>query len=239
MMTSQEGKQLDPRMMLTVTKAEDRRKMERFFEEQGVQIWYQCRGKGTAPSEILDIFGLGGTTRLITISILPRRKVAKLFEAMAGQLAFRQKGGGIAISVPLTGLQSQILHLLKDEARVEAEKRMEERMNEDMSETKRQAEYVVIWASVSSGYSDDVIDAARAAGARGGTVIKGRRRNSERVSRQFGVSTQEEQDFVMIVAPKSKKGEILSSVSAACGLRTDAHGVVLSLPVEDVIGLEG
>ena len=91
---------------------------------------------------------------------------------------------------------------------------------------------------VESGCSDDVIDAARSAGARGGTVVKGRRRNSERASQHFGIPIQEEQDFVMIVVPRDKKGEIMSAISQACGLRTEAHGVVLSLPVDDVMGLE-
>ena len=42
----------------------------------------------------------------------------------------------------------------------------------------------------------------------------------------------------MIVAPKSKKSDIMSAICNACGLRTAAHGVVLSLPVEDAVGLE-
>ena len=43
----------------------------------------------------------------------------------------------------------------------------------------------------------------------------------------------------MIVAPKAKKSAIMSAICDACGLRTAAHGVVLSLPVEEAIGLEG
>lgn len=54
----------------------------------------------------------------------------------------------------------------------------------------------------------------------------------------MGISTQDEQDFVMIVTPKEKKSEVMSAISNACGLRTPAHGVVLSLPVDEVIGLE-
>ena len=103
---------------------------------------------------------------------------------------------------------------------------------------KESSEFSLIWVSVESGCSDDVIDAARSAGARGGTVMKGRRRNSERASQHFGIAIQEEQDFVMIVVPRDKKGEIMSAISQACGLRTEAHGVVLSLPVDDVMGLE-
>ncbi len=76
-----------------------------------------------------------------------------------------------------------------------------------MAEIKRESAYAIIWVSVNSGFSDDVIDAAREAGAKGGTVMKGRRRNLAKVSQNFGLPLQDEQDFVMIVVPKAKKTE--------------------------------
>ena len=91
---------------------------------------------------------------------------------------------------------------------------------------------------MAAGFSDDVIDAARAAGAKGGTVLKGLRCNSEGVSKQFGVSRQAEQDFVMIVTAKAKKTEVMSAISSSCGLGKEAHGIVLAFPVDDAMGLE-
>ena len=234
----EEGKAVFPRMLVMITKVEDGGKLEKFLEESRVPILYQYRGKGTAPSEIMDIFGLSGTARLITVAFLPKQQVRELLDGMERRLAFRQKGGGIAISIPVTGLQNHILNLLKDEVRSEVERRMEERMRKDMAETENSMEYVVIWASVSTGYSDDVVEAARSAGARGGTILKGRRRNSDHVSQYLGTPKQEEQEFVMIVAPKAKKREIMAAISQSCGLGTDAHGVVLSLPVDEAVGLE-
>ena len=157
---------------------------------------------------------------------------------MTHRLSYRQRGSGIALSIPITGIQSGILQMLREDVAEAAEKHIKERIEKDMAEIEKKSEYTVIWVSVASGYSDDVVDASRAAGARGGTVIKGRRRHSERVSQHMGISTQDEQDFVMIVTPKEKKSEVMSAISNACGLRTPAHGVVLSLPVDEVIGLE-
>ena len=51
-------------------------------------------------------------------------------------------------------------------------------------------------------------------------------------------SPQEEQEFVMIVVPREKKCEIMSAITTSCGLKTPAHGMVISLPVDDVMGLE-
>ena len=42
----------------------------------------------------------------------------------------------------------------------------------------------------------------------------------------------------MIVIPKDKKAEVMAAISDKCGLKTEAHGVVMSMPVDDVMGLE-
>lgn len=233
-----EGKRSAPRMVIFIMHAEDEKKIEGIFDSMHIPIFYQCRGQGTAPSEIMDIFGFGGTTRLITIGLLPKFAVKELFEKAGRQLSFYQRGGGIVITIPITGLQSPLYHMLNDESRAIVEKRINERIEGDMAEIHEKSEYNVIWVSVAAGYSDQVIDTARAAGAKGGTVLRGRRQNSEHVSQHLGIPMQDEQDFVMIVAPRAKKGEIMSAICNACGLRTPAHGTVISLPVDDAIGLE-
>ena len=68
-MTPEEKKQLVPRIVVAITRPEDEKNLEEIFAEQHVPIFYQCRGKGTAPSEMLDIFGLSGTGN----PVAPRR----------------------------------------------------------------------------------------------------------------------------------------------------------------------
>ncbi len=238
-MTDNKRPQVVPRLLLTITKEEDQRKLEELFDSINVPVCFQFRGKGTATSEMMDIFGMRGTTRLLSGAVLPKSQVKTVFEMLYKQLHFRHKGGGIAITIPLNALQNHILQVLDEEERawteIEASKKeMPKGEEEQMGE---KAEYTVIWVSVDGGYSDDVVDAARNAGAKGGTVMKGRRRNSKSVSRHFGIKVQEEQDFVMIVVPKERKTEIMTAIASVCGLGTEAHGVVLALPVEDVMGL--
>ena len=237
MAVPQEARQTAPRMVILITKEEDKKKLEDLFDQLHVPIYYQARGKGAAPSEILDIFGLSGSTRLLTVGILPKFMIGKLIKAAEGRLAFHKKGGGIALTVPLVGMQHSIFQALNDEAKEALKQKIHERTEQDMAEVKKQ-DYAVIWVSVASGYSDEVIDAARNAGAKGGTVLRGRQRNSERMRESFGISTQEERDFVMMVVPREKKGEMMAAIGKACGLSTEAHGVILALPVDEVFGLE-
>lgn len=233
---SGEGKgRLLPRMLVSVSTVEDGKKLEHLLDELDIPICYQCRGKGTAPSELMDIFGLGSPHRLVTLAILPRARVGQTLQAMARRLPYRQRGGGIAFSIPVTGMQRLLSPYIQEEAPDNA--RQAERMEPDMA--KQERAYTVIWVSVSSGYSDDVVDAARSAGARGGTVIKGRRQNAEEVGERLGIAPQEEQEFVMIVVPTEKKAEVMTAINTGCGLRTEAHGVIFALPVDEVMGLEG
>ena len=41
----------------------------------------------------------------------------------------------------------------------------------------------------------------------------------------------------MIIVPKEKRTAIMKSIGEACGLRTEAHGVLISVPVDEVLGI--
>ena len=232
----QEEQKLYPRMLVLITRTEDKKRLEDLFASYHVPVWFQCRGKGTAPSEMLDLFGLSGTARLITIGIFPKGIVARIFEQLRDSL--RKKGHGIVFTLPLTGIQGGLLSVLNSDAQKAAEATIKERIRNDMTETKERSEYSIIWVSVKTGYSDEVVEAARTAGAKGGTVMKGLRRNSEQVIQHFGIPLQDEQEIVIIVVPRTRKKQVMSAICEACGLKTEAHGIILSLPVDEVLGIE-
>ena len=96
---------------------------------------------------------------------------------------------------------------------------------------------VSIPLSGNQGYSDDVMYTARAAGATGGTILKGLRCSPEEVAKHFGMALQEEQEVLAIVVPKDKKTEIMTAISKQHGIDTPAHGVSFALPVDAIMGL--
>lgn len=223
------GKKHHPslRLIVSITRAEDEKKVAEVFRSLHIPVQMEIRAKGTAPSELLDAIGLGGTTRVITMGIIRRDRTPAVFEAVNQSLSYRRRGGGIALTMPLTGVQGAVLHLLGDETN-------NEKGEASMAE---QAQHAMILVSVNAGHSDEVIDAARDAGARGGTVIKGRR-SAGNAAKFLGISVQEEQDYVMIVLRSEKKAAVMKAITAVCGLNTPAHGIALSLPVDSVMGLE-
>lgn len=158
---------LAPRMVLIITNHEYRRKLEQTFQNFRIPIYYQCQGYGTAPSEMLDIFGLSGSGRLLTIGLLPKFLVRDLLDALQQRIPLHKRGGGIVLTIPITGLQRPMLQLLNDQARETIEQKIEERVDSDMSDMQTSAGYTAIWVALSNGYSSDAIDAARSAGRHG------------------------------------------------------------------------
>ena len=242
------------RVLLSITREEDERQVAETFRRHHIPLFCELRGKGTAPSEFLDILGLGGSTRILTFGCVPTSRVPEIFTASNQALSYHRRGTGIALTFPLTGAQRALASLLR--AQPSALSGKEERSSSSSADrsapstesvsphqeavmsdtiTKAQA-YSLIWTSVNTGYSDAVIDAARGVGARGGTILHGRR-IAGNAGPYLGIDGQEEQDFVMIVVPEEKKTAVMQAITASCGLNTPAHGVVLSLPVDEAMGL--
>ena len=54
----------------------------------------------------------------------------------------------------------------------------------------------------------------------------------------WGMIVQQEREIVAIIADTENTVAIMQAISEHCGLRSEAHGIVLSLPVDRVMGLE-
>ena len=90
--------------------------------------------------------------------------------------------------------------------------------------------YIII--SVNQGYSDQVMQTAKKAGATGGTVIRGRMAGAEKLA-QFGdLDVQDEKEIIMILAPVNISDQILGDINQEYGMKTPAQGMVCALPVE-------
>lgn len=80
------------------------------------------------------------------------------------------------------------------------------------------------------------MNAARAAGAMGGTVLHGKGTTSPESEKFLGVSIAKEKEVILIVARKEQKADIMRSIMTRAGADTDAGAVVFSVPVSEVAG---
>ena len=98
-------------------------------------------------------------------------------------------------------------------------------------------EFEVILCIVSKGFADRAMDAARAAGAKGGTILHGRGTASPDAEKLFGITIQPEKEIVMILVALKIKDAVLKALYDAVGTGTDAHGIAFTMPVEQTVGL--
>ncbi len=102
-----------------------------------------------------------------------------------------------------------------------------------MSETK----YEMILCIVNAGFTDLVMDAAKAEGAGGGTVIHARGTANKEAEAFFHITIQPEKDVVMMIVPSRIKDNVLHAIYQKAGLDTEGQGIAFSMPVSKTVGL--
>lgn len=85
---------------------------------------------------------------------------------------------------------------------------------------------------VNAGYSENVMKAARSAGARGGSIVRGRGSANPESEEFFGVTIQPDKELVIILVPEEIKDAVLQTVYAESGLSQEGQGIAFSLPVD-------
>ena len=99
-------------------------------------------------------------------------------------------------------------------------------------------EHEVIFCIVNEGFSEQVMEAARRAGARGGTVLRARGTANVEAEKVFGISISPQKEIVMILVQAELRNDILHALYASCGLDTPGHGIAFALPVDNVVGIK-
>ncbi len=97
--------------------------------------------------------------------------------------------------------------------------------------------YEMIVCIVNSGFSGSVMDAAKEAGAGGGTVIHARGTANKEAESFFKITIQPEKDLVLLLVPAEIKDNVLHAIYKNAGLKTAGQGIAFSVAVNDAVGL--
>ncbi len=100
-----------------------------------------------------------------------------------------------------------------------------------------QNKFELIICIVNAGFTDVVMDAAKANGARGGTILHGRGTANKETEDFFGITISPDKEIVLILVQKEIKDAVLHAVYQEGGMVSPSHGIAFSVPVEDVVGL--
>lgn len=98
-------------------------------------------------------------------------------------------------------------------------------------------EFDLIITVVNRGFSDHAIDASKAAGANGATVLYARGTGIHEVEKFFAISIQPEKEVILTLVRHKKTKDVMHAIIEASGLQTEGKGLCFSLPVDEVAGI--
>ncbi len=98
-------------------------------------------------------------------------------------------------------------------------------------------EYDLIMTVVNRGFADSAVEAAKKAGAQGGTTFYARGTGIHEVEKFFGIAIQPEKEVVLNLVKHQITKKVMHAIVEKAGLTTPGRGLSFALPVEDVVGI--
>ncbi|MBQ9205539.1 MAG: transcriptional regulator [Treponema sp.] len=181
-------------------------------------------GRGLAKSNLGAILGGGETTKDLIYMVVDSEKKSQIIDAILESTKHEKSDFGELFTLPVDSLMKA--GVLSENSNSDGEKDMS---NEKTSVAEPSRDMITV--IVNKGYADDVMFAARKAGASGGTVINARGTAREDDEKFFGVHIVPEKDMLVIVVEHSKKETVLSSIKELKCLKEPGMGIAFSSPV--------
>lgn len=213
-----------PMLLLSIVERDKGKKLIKELENIDIKVNFQTVGFGTAPTEMMDIFGLGSNDKDIIISLGAESVVKDIMANFGTKFVSHSKYGGLMIILKVSAanrILTEILSFNND--------KITEKGNGAM---KNEYHNNLIIISVNEGYSDDVMQVARKAGATGGTVIKGRLAEIEWFAEMGKTDLDGEREILCILAPLKTSKQIMEDVNKEFGLTSEANGILFAIPTE-------
>lgn len=215
-------------LMTTIINRNLSKKFLKLYDEEGLEVILISLGAGTASGDILDYLGLEDTEKAVIFTVLEENRWLSTKKDLQKKFQIDAPGGGIAFIIPLSSIGGKkTLQFLT--ANQEFQKEEESVLKDTI--------YELIVVIANQGYIELVMDAARGAGAYGGTVIHAKGTGMEQAEKFMGVSLAAEKEMIFIVAKKEQKNDIMKAVMKQAGMESEAKSIVFSLPVTDTAGL--
>lgn len=215
-------------LMTTIVDRKITNKYIDLFNENNMNVIHLTLGFGTAANEILDYLGMESREKAVAFSVVEENTWLNIKKQLEKKLKIDAPGGGISFTIPLSSIGGRrtLNYLIENE----------NYQKEEESTLKNTAhELIVVIAE--QGYTELIMNAARTAGAYGGTVIHAKGTGKEAAEKFMGVSLAAEKEILYIVTKTEQKNSIMQAIMKDAGLDSKAKSIAFSLPVTDTAGL--
>ncbi|MBQ8518218.1 MAG: P-II family nitrogen regulator [Agathobacter sp.] len=215
-------------LMTTIVDRKIIEKYLKLYHENDLHVMYLTLGYGTASNEIMDYLGLDSIEKAVAISVVEEETWLTVKKQLQKKLQIDAPGGGIAFTIPLSSVGGRkTLEFLLEKSDYQKQE----------ESTLKNTDHELIVVISQQGYTDVIMDAAREAGAYGGTIIHAKGTAGEVANKFMGVTLADEKEIVYIVSKSNEKNATMKAIMENAGLNSKAKAVCFSLPVTDTAGL--
>ncbi|HKL85086.1 MAG TPA: transcriptional regulator [Treponemataceae bacterium] len=165
-------------------------------------------GRGYARSPLLRTIGLGGIEKDILITLTSEDELERITTAIKTAHIYPRHNAGISFCISIGGSKMPL-----------------------------DTEHELITVIVNRGYADDIMDAARKAGANGGTILHARGTGKPDDEKFFGITIVPEKEEVLILAEMKTSAAIQEAIQSLSCLTTPGIGIMYTSPVSRFIQL--
>ncbi|MBQ8891435.1 MAG: hypothetical protein IJ068_01050 [Bacilli bacterium] len=207
------------KLLVVIYNKEKRLKL--IFQKYNLNYKVVSNATGTANSKILEYLGLNGIKKNVYYTLIDSAMEDYIFNDLKLWCNINKKGMGIGFTISLSSSSKFIKDSLE---------------SGDIKMNSNKKNYELIVTIVSTGFSDEVMQASLAEGCSGGTVIKGRSIGSHGTM-FLDISLEPEKEIVLNIVPTTIKKQVMERITKECGIKTEARGVVISMPLDNVVGI--
>ena len=212
-------------MLFSIVGRGNGKKYMDMLSSKGIAFHMQMTAHGTAPSEMMDIFGLGNTDKDVVISYATRRQSNAYIEELTKDVGASTGYGGLMMCFRLSAINRLTAEIITRNDPDSDEKGGVKAM----ANTHKQQ---LILITVNQGFTGQVMQTAKKAGAMGGTILRARLASAEKLEQYGDIAAQEEKEIIAILAPAGVASKIMEEVNKEHGFHTEACGTITALPVD-------
>ena len=205
----------------------------KIVQDGGAAVSFSAHGKGTASSDLYEVFGFSNNAKHIVFSLIKESSWGPIKAALVNRFSYSNWSKGLAVLVNVDSVCGVSSYRFLTNTRTLDEGKGVVAM----SEIQKKDDYQVIMAIVNDGFTDLVMDAAKKAGARGGTIMTAHGTGNKDIEKFFGVVITPEKQIVMILVSKAIKDDVIASIYKEVGINTKGQGIAFSFPAGDVVGI--
>lgn len=179
--------------------------------------------KGTVSSHFLHSLGITSDRRTIVEVVARKETIDEVLEEAAKKLKLDKPGHGIAYITEIiacSGMHGEMSYVHESDEKTDGGETM----------------FHKISVIVERGNAEEVMEAARVGGARGGTIIHGRGSTGAEAQKIFGIEIEPEKEIVMILTPEKITRNVIDEIVNRIHIDEPGKGILF---VEQLVSAKG